>query len=568
MPEAADQFDAKHYDPRTGVVDERAAAEARRAAGKPNQEASLIDVKSERAVLGSLILLGRGAKGTGLEPREFAAEENAVVFAAMRALEDKGQPHDETLLVDHLNHAGAGDDTAYSRIGGAAYLAGLAGKGTASNLSHYVNAVKERAQRRALFDIGERLQASALNGKMPHDSAAEAIAKLEGMAKPVDSGEQEMRYDDMKRKFTSLRLPTIWGLARQGEVLNVIAPPKTGKSWLVLFLALCLATGRTFLGMFKTERGKVLLVDNELHVETLTDRIDKVLVAMGLVDAEGNPVGDDGKFVGNLAVRSLRGQLKDMEQIAAMLLRDYKPGDLRAIIIDSMYKAYPEWCDENSNADITRLYTILDNVAMELNVTIIIVHHSSKGVQGDKRVTDVGSGAGAQSRSPDCHLVIREHQEPEAFVVDGVVRSWAPLQPLCVRRKFPLWERADDLDPALLKKDRGGRTRKDTTEGKAETDIPEWTVERFAAEFLGEKPTTEATIVAKAIEHKFFSERKANGWIKLAVGKGLAHQWKFGPREARQYATVQQPTIIPPAVEPVEIAPELPKKRGRKRRAK
>ncbi|WP_200836773.1 AAA family ATPase [Rubripirellula obstinata] len=37
------------------------------------------------------------------------------------------------------------------------------------------------------------------------------------------------------------------GLLRAGEIMNVIAPPKAGKSWLASDMALAVATGRPWL---------------------------------------------------------------------------------------------------------------------------------------------------------------------------------------------------------------------------------------------------------------------------------------------------------------------------------
>jgi len=46
--------------------------------------------------------------------------------------------------------------------------------------------------------------------------------------------------------------------------MNVIAPPKVGKSWLASDMALAVATGRPWLDRFPTEASDVLIIDNEL----------------------------------------------------------------------------------------------------------------------------------------------------------------------------------------------------------------------------------------------------------------------------------------------------------------
>ena len=67
----------------------------------------------------------------------------------------------------------------------------------------------------------------------------------------------------------------IEGMLRREEVGNVIASTKTGKSWFALQLLMCVATGRDWLGR-RVAGGNVLLIDNELHEETIENRIAAV----------------------------------------------------------------------------------------------------------------------------------------------------------------------------------------------------------------------------------------------------------------------------------------------------
>ena len=117
------------------------------------------------------------------------------------------------------------------------------------------------------------------------------------------------------------------------------------------------------------------------------------------------------------------------------------------IAVDAKYRTLPPGKSENDNAFETELYNEIDRWAHAK----ILVHHSSKGGQGEKRVTDVGSGAGAQSRAADCHLILREHAEEDAVVLEAAVRSFAPVEPLPLRWQWPLWHPDDGLDSRLLR---------------------------------------------------------------------------------------------------------------------
>jgi hypothetical protein len=103
-------------------------------------------------------------------------------------------------------------------------------------------------------------------------------------------------------EHTALRDPVIHGLLRRGETMNVIAPPKTGKSWLVNQLAIYGTTGGYWHGHM-VERGNVLVLDNELHAETSADRIPRVAAAMEARAAD---------YFDSVFVENLRGKSWDV----------------------------------------------------------------------------------------------------------------------------------------------------------------------------------------------------------------------------------------------------------------
>jgi AAA domain len=241
--------------------------------------------------------------------------------------------------------------------------------------------------------------------------------------------------------YPHLHPPVIDGLLRERETMNIIGVSKTMKSWLGYGLALSIATGQIWLGRFSTCCGPVLLIDNELHKPTLAARIKTVGEAMSLRPAE---------YADRLHVWPLRGNLRDIHELGAEL-ETVAPGAFRFIILDAKYRMIPPLASENSNADETRFYNALDCYADRITAGIGNIHHSSKGQQGDKRVTDVGAGAGAQSRATDCHLILREHEEDNVVVLEAAVRSFAPVAPLALRWVFPLWQPAEDVDPTKLR---------------------------------------------------------------------------------------------------------------------
>src|SRR6056297_2998174 len=101
--------------------------------------------------------------------------------------------------------------------------------------------------------------------------------------------------------------PLIDGLFRRGETVNVIGSTKEGKSWLILGMALSVATGRPWMGR-DTMQGKVALIDNELQPATLSSRLRTVAHAMMVPE---NVLAED------VLVLSLRGNLCGMAELMA-----------------------------------------------------------------------------------------------------------------------------------------------------------------------------------------------------------------------------------------------------------
>ena len=256
---------------------------------------------------------------------------------------------------------------------------------------------------------------------------------------------------DLVAAHQKLRPPLIHGLLREGETMNIIAATKIGKSWLAILLALDFSTRRKWLGRFDTVGGDVLIIDNELHAETSAYRIPAVATAnMTHLD----------EYADHVSVMSLRGCLIDLPALAS-ILSAIEPGRFKLIILDAFYRFLPPGTDENDNGAMAALYNLLDQIAAKVQCAIVCIHHSSKGSQAGKSVTDVGSGAGSMSRAADCHVVLRPHEKENVVVMEAAARSWPPLEPLCLRWEFPIFSEDTSLDPTLLRPERPRTTEKE-----------------------------------------------------------------------------------------------------------
>lgn len=313
----------------------------------------------------------------------------------------------------------------------------------------------------------------------------------------------------------AMRRPVVDGLLRRTEIMNIIAAPKVGKSWLGLGLAMSVATGRKWLGRFDVIRGRVLIIDNELHAETISSRMRWVAEAMGL------SVPDYQHW---LAVLPLRGRLRSLVELGHYF--QSISGQYALVILDSLYRFTMPGESENDNAATTARYNLLDRYAEVSGAAIAPIHHTSKGSQADKAVTDVGAGAGAQSRAADTHMILTGDPclGPDRLLVDAAIRSFRPIEPFVIKGERPLWVADGDAPPPLAN-------------GKRKTVEPE----QYALKYASSVPRTKKEIKAKA-EADGLSVRDADSTLEAAITDGFLHPWKVPGEAHKRYATCKQPS--------------------------
>lgn len=259
------------------------------------------------------------------------------------------------------------------------------------------------------------------NGKMGATSSHANRQEHFEPIKPVSLGKL---IDDNP----NMRPVVVDGILRRGETANIIAAAKVGKSFLVGNLAWSIATGQPWLS-HNVVQGRVLIIDNELHDATLASRYLRLAMKMQI---------NVNEFSDAIETICLRGENIDIHAIERRLAA-IPAGYYSLVIIDALYRTLPNGTSENDNAAMMAIYNKLDFYAKTWDCAIAVVHHASKGQQGDKSVTDVGSGAGSISRAADTHIVIRPHEDPELSVLECVTRSFKSPEPVSVRFDWPLW---------------------------------------------------------------------------------------------------------------------------------
>ena len=327
-------------------------------------------------------------------------------------------------------------------------------------------------------------------------ATVEAVEQAESKDSDFEFG--FIKASDLSRTFPNLRRPIIHGLLRSGETMNIISTPKIGKSWLVTELAMNASIGKLWLG-YACAKSKVLLIDNELHGETLTNRLGCVSNALDL----------DQSTLVDLTIKNMRGTLMDFNKLGPMYFNKMQKGRFDMVVLDAFYRFLPPGISENDNGAMANIYNMVDGWAQKLDCCFVMIHHTSKGNQSDKDITDVGAGAGSMSRAADTHLILRKHQEDKHVVLEAETRSFAKIEPKVLNWVFPRFIEAPEMDPKQLK---NNKVRDDG-----------WTAERFVKEVFGLRSLTPQEIKCEGKKLRL-TDNRIKTLRQDAVAEGLLNK--------------------------------------------
>ena len=384
---------------------------------------------------------------TDFDGRWFTSLDHQNTFNVLRDLAEVGHEPDAEVVISFLEETDRRADKYIVRE-----LFNEPVSGTA--LDYHKKVIRKNYDSLRVLYLRAEIERAAKDG------AFEQIQELSREAAALEAGHEVSSANgpwQLKSVWSAVANPApkreviIEGLMRRGEVGNMVASTKKGKSWLAVLLGMKVATGEPWLGR-QTTKGRVLLIDNELQDEEIQNRMANVANAAGIITENAEPF----EYV------DLRGQWVGIQEIEFQLSR-FEPGELTLVVLDAKYRFFSNGMQENSNDDQTAFHNEIDKLARRLNCAIVMVHHATKGDQGQRAVTDVGSGGGSQARAADCHIVIRSHADGDDLaVLDAAVRSFPPVKSQTLRWSFPLWT-ADTSVEATVKQ---AQTRNDATSEK------------------------------------------------------------------------------------------------------
>ena len=227
----------------------------------------------------------------------------------------------------------------------------------------------------------------------------EDLKILESKTPWTVNGKQEIRGLDLisLSDFMNMEIPpTRWvvqGLISEG-VTFISAPPKVGKSWLCLDLAITVARGGKVLG-FQTNKCETVYLALEDNESRLQDRLRKYL---------GNGSPPPGVHLTNESEIYGKGLIEQLEML---------PDSVGLVIIDTFVKVKPPRRSNSDAYDLdSKMLGDFQKLAFEKHLAIVFVHHNRKDVYArvDADPFDCLLGSTALQGSCDNMIVIKKNR--------------------------------------------------------------------------------------------------------------------------------------------------------------
>ncbi len=179
------------------------------------------------------------------------------------------------------------------------------------------------------------------------------------------------------------------GMIPEPVAAAIVAPGSTGKSFWLMQLAACVATGTPFFGHAIPTPGGVLMLGAEDDQDEFARRLHAIAKAYGWAEWRGEhgllgqnfyPVSRLG--LDNRLTEKAEGNITHRAQwIQAIIDAALEIENLRLIILDPVSRFRSG--DENENEAATKFVEALETIRRATGVTVICAHHSRKGSTGD-----------------------------------------------------------------------------------------------------------------------------------------------------------------------------------------
>ena len=388
-------------------------------------------LEAEQSVIGGLMLDNQSWDNIAdvINEQDFYRHDHALVFRAINALADEGQPYDVVTVSEWLVSRNELDS-----IGGLAYLSILANDTpTAVNVKAYANIVREYSILRSLIQIGNEISASAYNadGRPSKELLDEAERKVFMIAEQ-GAGNRE-GFEAINHLLTKA-VQKVEEMYQSGEALTGISSgfnnfdEKTSglqKSDLII-IAGRPSMGKTSFAMNLAENAamgsesSVAVFSMEMPGEQLAIRM---MSSLGRIDSHNLRTGklDDQDWPRLISSVNMLSKAKlfiddtpalSPTEVRARTRRLKREHGLDLVIIDYLQLMQIGGNSENRATEISEISRSLKALAKELNVPVIALSQLNRSVEQrpDKRpvMSDLRESGGIEQDADVILFIYRD----------------------------------------------------------------------------------------------------------------------------------------------------------------
>ena len=358
--------------------------------------------ESEQFVLGSCMMdpaaLAVTLEVLGSEVDVFVTGDHQLIFDAICSLKNQGASVDPIAVAEYLDRK---DNL--NRAGGGDYLYGLYARITETeSTEYYANIVLDRYRRRMIASHQAKIN------EMAHDlniDIEEIREYSDRIMKKVDAisnlkGVRTLGAGDIFDMDIEPKPAIIEGLMRQGLILFA-GEPKVGKSYALLNLALAAAYGqgaKVWSHYDMKDQFKTLYLAYESDYDELKERFTELNGGERPPDnlrfevIEGDDFEDD-----------LRLDTQGLNRIARTIADE----DIKLVIVDTWERAKPlDKVEGNAYEKDYKLLAPISKMVKRLNISMILVHHTTKARDELNPFNEVSGSRGLQA-VPDTIMVMK-----------------------------------------------------------------------------------------------------------------------------------------------------------------
>ncbi len=362
-------------------------------------------LEAEQALLGAMLLDAAAVPVAAqiLNASAFYRTSHRLLFTLLSEMHAVHGSVDPVLIRDELARHGLSEE-----VGGEAVMADLMGAvGSPSQAEHYARIVKEKAVLRGLIEGMRQGLADAQGGGKSEEiirRLQDRVSGLEGLTNQSVGGFPAIFAQPLSAILNAQDVPIDYlaqSFLERGAIGFIGGEPKLGKSWLALYIALCIATGTPIFGIYAVpQRERVLYIQEEDAIGLLKRRIRLLCAWLAI------PEPEDAFF--RVAVRT--GFKIDDPRWFKVLHKELMGFHPALVVVDVFNKVHT--AEERDQQEMTRIMGLFESLRREFACAIQLVHHFKKeGSEGSKRGNQRLRGSSVLGSCSECSFYLSQMQD-------------------------------------------------------------------------------------------------------------------------------------------------------------